>query len=111
MISLNTSPASGKDSQVQFFPLRLKFLSKVIILLCGLWGEPDGGSPLCSWYDHEESAMSTLAGCQAFLLAEVPGILRWGSFIMLLRVFQICKLWLISSGSRAINSTFLKEKQ
>lgn len=27
--------------------------------------------------------MSTLAGCQAFLLAEALGILQWGSFITL----------------------------
>lgn len=53
-ILFNTSPASGKESQEQFFPLHLKFLSKVIILFCGLWGEWDGGCPLCSWYDGEE---------------------------------------------------------
>lgn len=49
----------GDNPKCNFFPLHLKCFSKVIVLLCGLVKRRDGGGPLCSRCDIEESCVNS----------------------------------------------------
>lgn len=89
----------------------LKVFSKVSLLLCDLGGRWAGGKSTLQLVPQKRELCQLSQAAKPFVWQKHWGYYTRDNLSRLLWVFQICKLWLISRDGRAINSTFLKEKQ
>lgn len=101
----------GYDPKCNFSPLHLKCFSKGIVLLCGLVKGRDGGKSTLQLVQHRRELRQLSKAAKPFFWQKHWGYYTGDNLSRLLWMFQICKPWLISRDSRAINSTFLREKQ